>query len=432
MSYWTNRQEQLKKEMEKDEIRLKERLSSFYNSELKSLEKEIAAYYQQYGKNNVIEYRKLLEKLPEEDKRLLIERMDAFAEKYPQYAHLMPVRASIYKLNRLEGLQYSIYMTQANIAGYTDAQAAEYLTKLSRKSMNTAMETLGFGKNFYAINSDAAKQFVNTPWSNGENFSTRIWGNTQKLANYLNQDIAQAFARGDSYERIVRNLRARFSRVNRNDAYRLIYTEGTYVMAEASMHPFTEDFAQYKISTVGDGKVCPICRAMAKKIFEIDNRQPGTNFPPFHPWCRCTFEIVVEDWSAWMDNYEKTHTKKETKTVENRLRGNTQRAILTVHKSLGAAAKRYDVKLAEGNGHTKLAEGQKIEGKIFAGKGTNVEIRDRFRLERDYHIPADEWKKVSGKGYIIKNGKRVLAELHWYEADGEIYEMKVKRYLDES
>lgn len=66
-----------------------------------------------------------------------------------------------------------------------------------------------------------------------------------------------------------------------------------------------------------------------------------------------------------------------------------------VHNSLGAAAKRYEVKLAEGNGHTKLAEGQKIEGKAFAGKGTDTEIRDKFRLESDYHIPADEWKSVA-------------------------------------
>lgn len=81
------------------------------------------------------------------------------------------------------------------------------------------------------------------------------------------------------------------------------------------------------------------------------------------------------------------------------------------------------MKLAEGNGHTKLAEGQKIEGKAFAGKGTDTEIRDKFRLESDYHIPADEWAKVSGKGYVIKDGKPVLAELHWYEADGESQEV---------
>lgn len=120
--------------------------------------------------------------------------------------------------------------------------------------------------------------------------------------------------------------------------------------------------------------------------------------------------------------------KTNGKTVEKNIKSSTMK----IQKSLGAAAKNYQVKLAESNDHTKLEENQRIEGKTFAGKGTDSEIRDRFRLESDYHIPADEWEKVSGKGYVIIKGKRVLAELHWYEADGEIYEMKVKRYLDES
>lgn len=79
----------------------------------------------------------------------------------------------------------------------------------------------------------------------------------------------------------------------------------------------------------------------------------------------------------------------------------------------------------------KLAENQNITGKVFAGKGSGVEIRDRFRLESMYHIPASEWQKVSGNGYIILKGKKQKVELHWYEADGQRVEMKVKRFLDE-
>ena len=104
MSYWQKRQQQLNKSLEKDEERLKKRLSSYFDTEYRKLEKQIAAYYEQYGTDNVIQYRRLMEELPKEDKRLLIEQMDAFAEKYPEYAHLMPVRESIYKLIRLEGL----------------------------------------------------------------------------------------------------------------------------------------------------------------------------------------------------------------------------------------------------------------------------------------------------------------------------------------
>ena len=322
MSYWTNRQGRLKKAAEKNEEKLRKRLESFYAAEFRRLDREIAGYYKDYGENEVLQYRALLQTLSDADRALLIERMDDFEKKYPQYADLMPIRKSIYQLDRLQGLQYSVLMTEAEIAGYTDDQMTEYLTKLSQQGLNYAMETLGFGKNFYSISSDIVRQFVGVPWSNGENFSTRIWNDTQKLARYLNQDIAQGFARGDSYARLVQNLQKRFIRVNRRDAYRLIYTEGTYIMAESSIQPFTEDFSRYRISTVGDSRVCPVCRAIAEQVFEISEREPGINFPPFHPWCRCTFEIVVDDWERWMDDYVMKHSgdRKQADTVANRLK----------------------------------------------------------------------------------------------------------------
>lgn len=330
MSYWTDRQEQLKRTAEKDEAALKKRLEKFYDAEFKRPDKEIAAYYQQYGEDNVITYRRLLQNLSEEDMTLLMERMEAFVQKYPQYADLMPVRESIYRLDRLQGLQYSVYMTQAEIAGYTDEQMKPYLTKLSQKGLNYGMETLGFGKNFYSINSDVVKQFVDTPWCNGENFSTRIWNDTQKLAQYLSTDIAHGFARGDSYDRLVRNLQQRFSRVNRRDAYRLIYTEGTYVMAESSIKPFEDDFEQYRISPVLDGKTCSICRGIRDQVFEIKDRKPGVNFPPLHPRCRCTHEIVVEDWDKWIDDYVANHSgdKKQAEKVTGRLKDGEKSAII--------------------------------------------------------------------------------------------------------
>ena len=332
MSYWTDRQERLKRAAEKDEEKIRKRLESFYAEEFRRLDREIALYYKNYGENDVIQYRTLLQTLSDADRTLLLERMDEFEKKYPQYADLMPIRESIYRLDRLQGLQYSVLMTEAEIAGYTDEQLTEYLTKLSQQGLNYAMETLGFGKNFYSISSDVVRQFVGAPWCNGENFSTRIWNDTHRLAQYLSQDIAQGFARGDSYTRLVQNLRKRFIRVNRRDAYRLIYTEGTYVMAESSMQPFTEDFSHYRISTVGDSKVCPICSAMARQVFEISERQPGTNFPPFHPWCRCTFEIVVDDWDAWLDDYVTKHpeNRKEVRKIERRLKSEDAGPILKV------------------------------------------------------------------------------------------------------
>ena len=317
MTYWSERQKQLYKAMEKDEKKLKKKLSSFYDKEYAKLDKTIAAFYEKFGTDNVIEYRNLMQSLPEADKMLLIEQSDEFAKKYPQYAHLLPVRNNIYKLNRLEGLQYSVRLNQLNIGAVNNEEITKYLKKQAERGVNAAAEAMGFGKNFNALNGNIASKFVGVNWSNGRNFSERIWENTDKLSQYLNNDIATGFARGVNYRKLTDIIQKRYSKVTRNDAYRLIYTEGTYVMAESSMAPFEDDFEQYRVSTVGDSRVCPICRDLSGQVFNIKDRQPGVNFPPLHPWCRCTFTIEVEDWDAWMDEYERKHGGKNTEPIKN-------------------------------------------------------------------------------------------------------------------
>ena len=54
-----------------------------------------------------------------------------------------------------------------------------------------------------------------------------------------------------------------------------------------------------------------------------------------------------------------------------------------------------------------------------------------FYFESTYKIKANEWQKVRGEGTVVFEGKNRTAELHWYEADGEKVDMKVKRWLDE-
>lgn len=83
------------------------------------------------------------------------------------------------------------------------------------------------------------------------------------------------------------------------------------------MQPFKEEFEQYKLSTVGDGKVCSKCADIARQVFDIKDRTPGVNFPPLHPWCRCTFEIYVEDWDKWQDDYVKRHSQAPDKILQS-------------------------------------------------------------------------------------------------------------------
>ena len=311
-SYWQKRQDQLNSSLEKDEAALKKRLLKAYEREAAKLDREIAAYYQKYGRDNVVEYARLFEQLSVDDIKLLIERMDDFAKKYPQYADLIPVRESVYKLNRLEGLKESVLLHQYEIGAITNAQLQEHLSKLYFTNSKAAAKAVGLTENESII-----KNFVNTAWTGSKDYSQRIWQNADKLAEYLNNDISQGFARGDSYERLTQQVRSRFINVSKNDAYRLIYTEGTYVMNEAQARIFEQDFEEYEYLTAGDGKVCSVCSALSGRRFRFSQRQQGANFPPMHPWCRCHFNPVVDDWDKWLDDYEKRHSTNGEKILNN-------------------------------------------------------------------------------------------------------------------
>ena len=82
-------------------------------------------------------------------------------------------------------------------------------------------------------------------------------------------------------------------------------------MAESSIKPFEEDFTQYEYSPILDSKTCEICWSLNGKVFEISERQPGVNFSPMHPWCRCTWLPYVDDWGKWMDDYEQRHSGEQ-------------------------------------------------------------------------------------------------------------------------
>lgn len=190
------------------------------------------------------------------------------------------------------------------------------------------------------------------------------------------------------------------------------------------------------------GNCCSWCAAVAGKY---RYSEAPKDVYRRHKNCKCTTEyyprkggVGTNVWTKkTVEEKEKIEERKKiseklgktkTKPIENV--GKSSK--IKIYKSLGASGKNYSVKLPDSKQHTKLVGGQEIHGKTFAGKGTTTEIRERFRLESTYKIPADKWQKVGGKGKVIVDGKQVNAELHWYEADGEIFEMKVKRFLDES
>ena len=367
-------------------------------------------------------------------------------------------RAKVYQKQYQEALRGQISGVLDNLHGKEYATIEAYLKECYTDGfVGTMYDIAKQGVPIIApIDQAAVVKAVLTDSKVSKGLYKALGVDVQQLKKKITQEVSRGIATGLSYSEIARNI-SNSAKAPLNRAMTISRTEGHRIQQTSS------DDARYTAKSRGadvvkqwdstlDGKTRESHRRVDGEIRETDEKfSNGLKFPGDPAGgaaevvnCRC----VALTRARWALDESELQTLKDraeyfgldkTKNFDDFKRKyldiSQKHDIIksfNIGKSVGAAAKNYSVKLADSKQHVKLAEGQHIEGVVFAGKGTKTAIRDRFRLESDYKIPADEWQKVSGNGYIILKGKKQKAELHWYEAKGRIYEMKVKRYIDES
>lgn len=163
---------------------------------------------------------------------------------------------------------------------------------------------MGYGSSFHAYDDDAVRQFVGRPWSDGESFSEKIWKDSAKLAEYVNGDMAKAIVRGDSWQKLRREIATRFEDQSASNIMRVVQTEGTYVARQAQGAELQrEGFEDYFVDPLDDSRTCASCRSIGRRShdepFRFDEAEVGVNYPPLHPRCRCFVNPAVEDWGEW-------------------------------------------------------------------------------------------------------------------------------------
>lgn len=292
-SYWEQRMIQLFTSQDKRNAKFERKMHKEYLRIEEQINKEIASFYTKYGKDDVIEYRKLVLSLSDRERNLLYQDYEAFTEKYPKYTHLMPVRESIYKLNRLEGLQLNIRMNLLELGVYEEENYQKLLEQAYENGYLSTMKGLSNAPSFFMVNSIAMSQTLNEKWIDEGNFSTRIWGNKEKLIRLLNNEIRDGFIRGDDYRQMAKVIQYRTG-VGENDAKRLLQTEYNFVMNQANKQAFIDaGVTRYEISAIMDKKTSRTCRSLDGQQFEFESAKVGVNYPPFHARCRTTV-IPVE------------------------------------------------------------------------------------------------------------------------------------------
>ena len=146
---------------------------------------------------------------------------------------------------------------------------------------------IGLAYSFSDVDEKRINQILANKWS-GQHYSRRIWGDTQKLAETVKQELLVGFMTGRSDKKVAKNIEERFA-VGSYEARRLVRTESCYIANQAEMEAYREaDIEKYRFVATLDNRTSEICQSLDGKAFEVDKNAPGVNCPPMHPFCRST------------------------------------------------------------------------------------------------------------------------------------------------
>lgn len=124
----------------------------------------------------------------------------------------------------------------------------------------------------------------------GDNYSSRIWKDTDQLAKKLQQLFTVESMTGMSELDMAREIEQYMHDaflLNKNIARRLIRTEANRFHTQAKIQQWEKMGLQHvKYVAVLDNRTSTICEDLNGSIFPLDSLETGVNCPPMHPWCR--------------------------------------------------------------------------------------------------------------------------------------------------
>lgn len=147
------------------------------------------------------------------------------------------------------------------------------------------------GLSFSQINHEAVIQMINEIWcADGQSWSNRIWKNTDKLQQALNDNLIACVVSGASTEDLKHLLMDEFN-VAYNRADSIVRTEFAHIQTQASKKRYEDaGVTEVEVWADEDERRCDVCGKLHKKIYPIHAQMPV----PAHPRCRCCIIPVVD------------------------------------------------------------------------------------------------------------------------------------------
>lgn len=372
-------------------------------------------------------------------------------------------QSKIYRIEYQKALKGQVSAILENLNSNQYESVSDYLKDCYEDGfIGTLYDLQGQGiPLIFPINQEEIVEAIILDSKISEGLYTKMGNNVSDLKKRISSEISRGISTASPYAEIARNIRSH-ANITVNQSMRIVRTEGNRIHNRSALDAALKakargaDTVKVWDATL-DGVTRPHHRQLDGQVreleedFEVDGLTACAplNFGVAAEDCNCRCVLLTKP--RW--DLDGAFTKRNNETgelmhfdnvkdyydfkqkywdyIDNSGGSGIIKTDEVIGRSVGAAGKNYPVKLPDGN-HSKFAEGSTISKiKVFAGDGTDTPIRNAIYLECDYGIPVEKWQKVRGEGTVVFEGKKRIAEIHWYEADNEKYDMKVKRWLDE-
>ena len=453
--YWEQRQLETYKAGEMQVNQYFSKLEKAFNKTKRELQKTVESFYWRYAEENGLTYaaaQRQLDKAEIGELQDFIELSMKNIGKYNQEVNNLSIKARMTRYQALEA-QVDAMLRQLYAVDY-QAEAEKTMQEVYGEAYNRTWYNIdqyrGFHSNFAQVDPAAVERLLEYPF-NGANFSSRLWKQKDHLQTVLMEAVTTILVQGVPPQKLAADF-AKKMNSKKFDAYRLLHTESSFLISEATHAGYqADDVEKYQILATLDSKTCGICGDLDGKIYSVEEAVTGKNMPPFHCFCRCTdvpyyddtdledltrvardpetgkvYEVPADmTYPEWKQKYIKKGEEIKQKKADylvrnNKTAGNTTKERLTANEAIASVPPRVQEQIHSGTiidvGQIGSSQYDYTRDILYVAKGAEKEdiVHEIGHMVENRMMDPDK---------ITQIRKKIIGEV-------DIWDIKTETYYD--
>lgn len=221
--------------------------------------------------------------------RIKIEILDIYSK--VQEGEILS-RSDLWRYGKNEQLKKLIEEQFGLIATTQETKMREALEAVYEHTLHTTLGGLSSGPVVFNDLEKIQMDSIITEAFQGSNYSSRIYANTDAIAQRVKNDLERLVAQGTSPDKLVKELQRDFN-IGYSNANRLIRTEASRVFNKASRNAY-ENAGVKQMEYLAENDSCEECHTYNGNLYDIF----AAPTLPVHPHCRCCYAPVIDEEST--------------------------------------------------------------------------------------------------------------------------------------